>query len=234
MRKIILTGITIVALIFASCTNENDNFNNDLNNKLTDLHKKIDNINSTTNRKNNTYSLGQVQSSINKFDHFGIELLQSLKKINIYIKNIKQTEPNASYNDVIIPFIQNEINENNYNNNLSMNNTEKVLLDDFLQNLKFENTIEIVKEYEIFVNNNFENQDDVRNFLIAITEIKFSAYYTSKTDGGRTFTQFENCVVDCMDNTYSNYNPVDWFVFIAGNPGRAVLQTFASCGWDCW
>lgn len=86
------------------------------------------------------------------------------------------------------------------------------------------------KQYEEFAIANFNTQTEIKNFLTVVSIVKFTTYTITNR---KTFTAWENCVVDCMGRKYRYHNAVDWIQF-GINPGADILWKFASCGWDCY
>lgn len=181
--------------------------------------------NTATLKKNDKINLENVKSDNNSYDYCGLELYNAIVEVQSITKAQKQKS--SDYEKEVIPLVNTVQNKLPFRN-LEFNKDEKLLFDSFIKNIKMETALEKAKAYEDFVKGNF-TQNTVKNFLIALSEFKYASYAKR-----RSLSSFEGCVDRCMDNTFSNYNAIDWFVFIAGNPGRGVLQVFASCSWKCW
>ena len=209
-----------------ACTNEIAE-TNQLQQRLTELELSIKNAAANSTSERNKYTLADVYTKENPYDSHGLDLYNRVEALYVYLKDTKGN-PNSSFDREVTPYINNQVSHLDCNN-LELNSDETVLYNSFVSVLNYENTIKIVKEYELFVNQNFKNPAQVKNFLIIISDIKYSSYSTYSK---RNFTQWEACLVDCMDDTYGNYNAVQWVLF-GVSPGRDVLQNAAICGWDC-
>lgn len=193
------------------------------------LNEKIKDLETTTQsllQNTEKLDLVNVKSANNDYDDKGLEVYNSIIKVKEIIADQKKSASNYEDVKVLIDNLQSRLSFKN----ITLNVQEKWLFDSFVKNLSFDTSIVKAKYYENFVNENLK-PSEVKNFLIILSEFKYSCYAQKRQ---RTLSGFESCVDRCMDRTFSNYNAVDWFIFVAGNPGRGVLQVFASCSWECW
>ena len=196
------------------------------------LEEKLKDLEGTSlklEQDNDKFPFESIKSDNNSYDNNGLELYNAIKEIDNIIK--EQKEKKVDYVKEVKPLIDNLQSKLPFKD-LELNNDEQLLFDSFIKDIDINTALVKAKLYEDFISKNYKNQDEVKNMLIILSEFKYISYETAR--GSRSLSGFESCVDSCMDRTFSHYNAVDWFIFIAGNPGRAVLQVFASCGWDCW
>jgi hypothetical protein len=229
MKKSIV--ILILLTLLTSCSKEeNLDSTNELSKKLTLFEKTLNNERLYISKT--SFTIDEVKSDFNDYDSDGYILYNAINSFSDYIIDYKNNHPNYAIED-LNPYITNEISNLGYNQSIQFNENEQLLFDSFIKDLLFENAIERIKDYEQFVANNFSNQADVKNFLITISKIKFTAHTFRKRPLSDRISDWEICVTDCMRAKFSSYNVVDWIGFVATNPGANVLWQFGSCSWTC-
>lgn len=226
MKKLIYLTIALLISLsfFLSCTKEDDS-NSKLSQKLKNLEEQLS---EPKNKKTSDYDETTVQTSFNKYDNYGRNLYLGIVEVETYAIEYKKNNPNAIVDD-IKPFIDEKAASLN-TTNISLNEQENLLFESFIKDFNVGNTIDKAKQYEIFVRDNFSDQSDVKNFLIVLSDIKYTAF---ALEGDTSLGRWEACVDSCMSNIYYHYNVIDWIRFVATNPGANVLWDYASCGWHC-
>lgn len=227
MKKIFLTAVVLFStLIYLSCSNEQTNSQDELSKKLKELEIKVSEKISTSRY---LYSEEETFSEINNYDNVGISFLRTLESIESKTRDLKQINSSNTVS-AIQPYLDQQTQS--FLPNIQFNETERILMESFANNLTLYNGIEKAKLYEEFVFQNFQDQSRVKNFMIAVSIIKYTSYSVERRK--RTFTAWESCVNDCMRDRFESYNIVDWIAFVATNPGANVLINYAACGWECY
>jgi hypothetical protein len=227
MFKLQLFAVVLFgSLFFNACSEEEatssgGTASSKLKTKLSQFEKNL-----SLNVRRGDYTLEEVRSSINHYDSSGENLLNAIDSLSAFIATQKRV-PGSTYENDVKPFVEGQIPALN-TSNIEFNSEETLLYDSFAKRLQFIDAISLVKEYEMFVFDNYADQSKVRNFQVVISNIKFASYSAKRN----RLSQWEICADNCMAANYEGYNFVDWIQF-AINPGADVLWSYASCGWDC-
>jgi hypothetical protein len=226
MKKILLFALILLGsvLIILSCNYNDDNFtkSNEFKNKLSIFEKSLNNSNFQA--KKNTLIK-------NNYDGYGLLILDLLNKCGHKIDTLITTNYNKENLDI---FITNELNKINIGD-LTFNENENLLIESFVKHFNSENKDLIISEYETFSINNFSNQSEIKNFLIALSVIKYTSDNFNTNNGlsnERCYNCWEMCTNICMRQYYGNMNPVRWTAFFM-NPGASVLWNYSDCAWEC-
>ncbi len=210
--------------MFALLSIANKSFSQeDLRNKLQIFEKSLSNL----NYNQLDYEIENIKNSNNNYDYYGLDTYNTLNEISDFILALK-TKPN--YEIEIKPFIEKKILLiKPYDNNLT--GDSKIIYNSFINLVNYKNTIEICKEYENFISKNYKDQSKVINLLKIITNVKYSTFAASAK---RSFTVRENCANSCMQETFSNFNPIQWAEFTIGFLGGSLFWAYGSCWYECW
>lgn len=214
----------IIFILFALLSIANKSFSQeDLRNKLQIFEKSLSNL----NYNQLDYEIENIKNSNNNYDYYGLDTYNTLNEISDFILALK-TKPN--YEIEIKPFIEKKILLiKPYDNNLT--GDSKIIYNSFINLVNYKNTIEICKEYENFISKNYKDQSKVINLLKIITNVKYSTFAASAK---RSFTVRENCANSCMQETFSNFNPIQWAEFTIGFLGGSLFWAYGSCWYECW
>jgi hypothetical protein len=229
MTKLKLSVLSIITLLlsvsfFVSCSNENENFDAD-NSKIKNFENKIILYN-----KNN-YQLNALSNSKNNYNSKGIEFYNTLQEIKSLVwesnKSKKEYQEIQSELRIII--------NSKIENNIEFNQVEKLLLESYMKKFSIINGVELSIAYENFAIQNYKDQNEIKNFLKFVTQVKYLSF-TIKPEinlAGKTYRQWEACTNSCMQDRYESYNIVDWVGAVATGLVGDVGWNYAACSYGC-
>lgn len=222
IKKVSFLSMIFTSLFILSCTDEN-NSSSELTQKLNAFEKTIDlSKNSTSkiveNKNNNYYVEGE---------NF-MKLIENVKAI-VWSENEKKKSIVE-----IKETIESRLKLSKYSE-IKFNSNEQILFNSFIKNFNIKNGVYLCNEYENFSTTNFKNQNEIKNFLIIISRMKYfsSMLMEEQQINSKTYRQWEACTNACMVSRYSNMNVVDWVGHAVGGLAIPVAWNYAACSYEC-
>ncbi|AWM14372.1 hypothetical protein NHF50_11130 [Flavobacterium sp. NRK F10] len=229
MKKSFLffTSVLVLTVVtFYSC--ENNVSEEDKYSDLRTALKSIENS-SLSNMLRESYS--EIENKDNSYDYLGLELYNSLDKISEKLVEVKESSGSKETFDL---FVENEMSKYSYTE-FDLNEKEEIILESYFNSIVENDRLQKALEYEQFVIDNFQDQEEVKNVLITLSIVKYEEQFMKvRNPDCPGFNCWEMCVNICMGNKYKDKNIVDWVYWIATNPAANVMWDYASCSWGCY
>lgn len=198
---------------------------NDIKTKLIALENSLVNLNDNEF----IYTIDKVTNNQNNYDSYGQNSYEVFTRIDEFLEQFNEK---PDYDKEVKSNIENEIKKIvPYNTNFK--DDVRLIYDSYTKSLKFKFSIQISKAYEGFIFKNFQNQLDAKDLLQLIANTKYSTF-KAKGSGKRSFTVRENCANNCMQEMFSNFNPIQWAEFTIGFLGGSLFWAYGSCWYECW